>query len=233
MRSSLYECRVVHERFVPAPHRFDSNVFSFCVDLDEIDALVTTIPWISRNRFNLFSWYDRDHIDVRALLRAHSVAEPRRIIIVTNLRIAGYVFNPVSFYFCFDERDDAYAAVAEVNNTFGETKPYILMAEDGRFDSTQPKEFYISPFVGRHSNMRIRLAVPGDRLGFVIDDYEGGEQVLHTSMAGRRIDLTSARLLLFAAKYPLLTLRIITAIHWHALRLWWKRIPWHRHEKPA
>ena len=233
LRSSLYECRVVHERFVPAPHRFRYNVFAFYIDLDEIDALVAKIPWISRNRFNVFSWYDRDHIDVRALLREHGLGDPRRIAIVTNLRIAGYVFNPVSFYFCFDEHDDAYAAVAEVNNTFGETKPYVLTAEGGRFDSTQKKQFYISPFIAHDSDMRMRLAVPSERLGLVVDDYENGEHVLHTAMTGRNVVLTSSRLLAFAAKYPLLTLRIITAIHWHALRLWWKRVPWHRHEEHA
>jgi DUF1365 family protein len=228
VKSSLYECRVIHERLAPAKHRFAYNVFSFCLDLDEIDAVAASIPFISRNRWNLFAWYDRDHIDIRAFLRSRGVFDPARIVIVTNLRIVGYVFNPVSFYFCFNETGDAYAAVAEVNNTFGETKPYLITADDGRFDSTQRKQFYISPFVALDSELRIRLATPGERLGFVIDDFEAGEHVLHTTMTGRRADLTSARVLLFAVKYPVLTVRIIAAIHWHALRLWLKRVPFYR-----
>ncbi|MGZ7039525.1 MAG: DUF1365 domain-containing protein [Thermoanaerobaculia bacterium] len=230
MSSCLYECRVIHERLEPVPHRFVYNVFSFCLDIDEIDAVVAKTPWISRNRWNLFSFFDRDHIDVRALLRERGIV-PSRVILITNLRILGYVFNPVSFYFCFDDAGAPLAAVAEVNNTFGETKPYFLERDslsNGRFDSTQTKHFYISPFVAHDSDMRMRLAIPGERAGFVIDDFEKGRHVLHTSMIGKRVELTSARLFVFALKYPLLTLRVIAGIHWQALRLWFKRVPFYR-----
>jgi DUF1365 family protein len=230
LNSCLYECRVIHERLEPVPHRFVYNVFSFCLDVDEIDAVVAKIPWISRNRWNLFSFFDRDHIDVRSVLRARGI-DPSRILLVTNLRILGYVFNPVSFYFCFDDAGAPLAAVAEVNNTFGERKPYFLESDAltrGRFDSTQRKHFYISPFVALDSDMRMRLAIPGERAGFVIDDFERGRQVLHTSMIGKRAELTSARLLAFALKYPLLTLRVIAGIHWQALLLWFKRVPFYR-----
>jgi DUF1365 family protein len=224
LRSCLYECRVVHERFEPAPHRFEYRVFAFSLDLDEIDRIVATIPWLSRNRFNLFAYYDRDHFDVGALLRSRGVGDPSRVVLITNLRILGYVFNPVSFYFCFDDAGRPLAAVAEVSNTFGETKPYVIERNallGGRFDSTQRKDFYISPFVSLDSDMRMRLSIPGERLGFVIDDYERGRHVLHTSMIGKRVALSASRLLGFAVKYPLLTLRVIAAIHWHALLLWW------------
>lgn len=232
MRSALYECRVVHERFTPRRHRFAYRVFAFSIDLDEIDALVARIPWLSRNRFNLYSFHDRDHLDVRELLRAHGVTQPHRIQLITNLRILGYVFNPVSFYFCFDEAGVPLAVVAEVNNTFGETKPYVIDATELRrgrtFESSRPKEFYISPFVALDADLRLRIAVPDEHLGFVITDEQHGQTILEAAMTGRRVPLTAWRLAWFGIKYPLLTLQVIAAIHWQALRLWLKGVPLHR-----
>lgn len=232
MNSALYECRIVHERFTPRRHRFAYRVFAFSLDLDEIDALVSRIPWLSRNRFNFYAFHDDDHLDVRALLREHGIAQsPHRIQLITNLRILGYVFNPVSFYFCFDETGEPFAAVAEVGNTFGETKPYVIGAgglQKGRFESLQRKDFYISPFIALDSELRLRLAVPGQRLGFVITDLEKDNIVLEASMTGSRVPLTAGRLAWFAVKYPLLTLRVIAAIHWQAFLLWLKNVPFHR-----
>lgn len=232
MTSALYECRIVHERFTPRRHRFAYRVFAFSLDLDEIDALVSRIPWLSRNRFNVYSFHDRDHLDVRELLRTHGIAQPHRIQLITNLRILGYVFNPVSFYFCFDETGAPLAAVAEVNNTFGETKPYVIGASELRggrtFESRRPKEFYISPFVALDADLRLRLAIPDEQLGFVITDLQDGQTILEAAMTGRRVPLTAGRLAWFAIKYPLLTLQVIAAIHWQALRLWLKGIPFHR-----
>jgi hypothetical protein len=152
MSSALYECVIGHERYEPKAHRFVYRLFAFSLDLDEIDHVAAGIPFLSRNRFNLFSFYDRDHVDVLAVLRAHGVAQrPHRIQLITSLRILGYVFNPVSFYFCYDGEGVPFAAVAEVNNTFGETKAYVLDAghlREGRaFEMRQRKEFYISPFI--------------------------------------------------------------------------------------
>ena len=232
MRSALYETRIVHERFTPKQHRFAYRAFSFSLDLDEIDALVARIPWLSRNRFNLYSYYDRDHLDVRSLLQAHGIDRaPHRIQLITNLRILGYGFNPVSFYFCFDEEGEAFAAVAEVNNTHGETKPFVIGPEELRggraFDARRRKEFYISPFIELDVDLVLRLAIPGERLAIVITDVSKGETILRAVMTGTRVPLTATRAAWFAIKYPLLTLGVIAGIHWQAFRLWLKGVPYH------
>jgi uncharacterized protein len=233
MKSALYECGIVHERYTPRSHRFAYRVFFFSLDLSEIDALVRRIPWLSRNRFNLYSFHDRDHVAIGELLERHGIPAPHRIQLITNLRILGYVFNPASFYFCFDASGAPTAAVVEVNNTFGETKAYVIDAAELRhgrtFETTRSKEFYISPFVALDVNLRIRIAVPDERLGFVITDVgSDGETILQAAMTGRRVPLTALRLAWFGVKYPLLTVRVIASIHWQALRLWLKGTPFHR-----
>ncbi len=237
MRSTLYECTVSHARFTPRRRRFTYRVFSAFLDLDELDALARRIPWLSHNRFNLFAYYDRDHVDVRSWLGERGIHGVARTLLLTNLRIAGYVFNPVSFHFCFDATGTALAAVAEVRNTFGETKLYLVpieSSEDGEhFGAQHPKHFYISPFVPLDTTLRLRFALPGERLGIVIETLDGDACVVRATMTGRRRDLTPARLAWFAIKYPLLTVKVIAAIHWEALRLWLARVPFIRkHERP-
>ena len=233
MTSALYECVITHERFQPKAHRFRYRFFSFSLDLAEIDGVAARIPFLSRNRFNLFSFYDRDHLDVESVLREHGITQrPERIQLITSLRILGYVFNPVSFYFCYDANGSPFAAVAEVNNTFGETKAYVLdaghLSEGRTFRARYPKEFYISPFAGLDIDLDLRLGVPREMLGIVINDVRGETTLLTATMTGRRVPLSSARLTWFTVKYPLLTLKIIAAIHWEAFRLWAKGIAFHR-----
>lgn len=121
-------------------------------------------------------------------------------------------------------------AVAEVTNTFHEQKPYLLKECDRerRFRLVTPKHFYVSPFAALDLSFDFKLQVPDEKLEIHIDDRREEDRMLLTSLTGKRRPLTDAALLLCAVKYPLLTLRVIFLIHWHALRLWMKRIPWHR-----
>jgi hypothetical protein len=155
-----------------------------------------------------------------------------RVLLLTHCRVFGYIFNPVSFYFCLDAQDRPLCAVAEVGNTFGEQKPFLLGPEhfdgEGRFRRIVPKHFYVSPFSALDLAFDFKLRVPGEQLDIHIDDRAGDRPVLLTALTGRRVPLTDANLARLTLKYPLVTLRVITLIHWHALKLWWKNVPWHR-----
>ena len=155
-----------------------------------------------------------------------------RIMLVTLPRVCGYLFNPVSFYFCYDATGKCVASLAEVTNTFREMKPYFLgpdtavAATPGTFHRRTPKHFYVSPFSDVDTTFDFTLRVPGERLSIKIDDYIGEARTLTSTLAGPRRELTNARLAWFTLKYPLITLRIITLIHWHAALLWLRRLPW-------
>jgi hypothetical protein len=154
-----------------------------------------------------------------------------RIVLVTLPRVFGYLFNPVSFYFCYDRHGAPAAAIAEVTNTFREVKPYFLgpdtqRAAAGEFRIRVPKHFYVSPYSDVDVAFDFTLRSPGGRLAIQIDDYIGETRTLTSVLTGNRRELTSASLAWCTLKYPLITLRTIALIHWHALRLWWKRVPW-------
>jgi DUF1365 family protein len=152
-----------------------------------------------------------------------------RVLLVTLPRVSGYLFNPVSFYFCFDRHGAPAAALAEVTNTFREMKPYLLGPEtrtEAGFHLRVPKHFYVSPFSDVDVAFDFRLRAPADNLSVQIDDYQGAARTLTSTLLGSRQALTDGRLAWFTCKYPLITLKVIGLIHWHALRLWLKDVPW-------
>ncbi len=251
LRSCLYDCSVMHHRLTPKEHRFRYGIFLFCLDLDELDTLPLRL--VSHNRPNLYRFNDSDHLapsvspdlqfaispvsakaNLLSWIAAQGLPLPAdtRVLLLTHCRVFGYVFNPVSFYFCLDAQDRPLCAVAEVGNTFGEQKPFLLrpedLAPDACFRRIVPKHFYVSPFAALDLAFDFKLRVPGEQLDIHIDDVEGDRPVLLTALTGRRVPLTDANLARLTLKYPLVTLRVITLIHWHALKLWWKNVPWHR-----
>lgn len=248
LRSALYACRVRHDRYHPKRYGFQSQIFLFHLDLDEVNRLSRQIPFLSRNRPNLYSFYDRDHLylghadlrdNVRAFLRNHGVTETVwRIELVTSLRVCGYVFNPLSVFICYDEQDEPLAMIAEVHNTFGELKPFLLKREQLQrdvFRDVVPKHFYISPFSGLDHHLALRLHVPTERLAFAVSGRHEGQAspFFHATMIGRREPLTAGRLLAFSAQFPLITAQVMAKIHWHAFRLWFKGVPIRlKHEQP-
>jgi DUF1365 family protein len=244
----------MHHRFTPLVNRFVYRIFMLAIDLDELEALHATRRLFSYNRPNLYSFRDRDYLPMDepvhqgtkptpappsgAALKARVLSYLRtqgqemdggRVLLVTLPRVAGYLFNPVSFYFCYDRDGTLAAAVAEVTNTFREMKPYFMGAADRAGDGFQrrtPKHFYVSPFSDVDVAFDFTLHGPGEVCAVQIDDFAGPERTLTTTLYGRRRRLTDARLAWYAVKYPLVTLRVIALIHWQALVLWCKRVPW-------
>lgn len=245
MHSAIYEGEVMHHRLAPKTYQFRHRVFYLWLDLDELDALDRGLALLKRNRAGLFAFHDHDHLDrgqgsaranVLLTLQEAGVDTARidRVRLLTFPRVLGHIFNPVCFYFAFDADGAPLAAVAEVTNTFYEQKAYVLdRLEDGRFRLDTPKHFYVSPFFGLEVRFDFQLSVPGDSLDLIVDDRDGGDRVLHTRLTGRRRELTDAALLSCFLRHPLLTLRVLFLIHWHAFRLWRMRLPFlHKRDRP-
>jgi DUF1365 family protein len=246
MNSCLYRARIMHHRLEPKKHRFHYNVFMFYLDLDEIDTLAAKLRLMSRNAFNLFSFKDSEHLQlprekpdktkdikghIHTYLSENGIPAPAKIMLLTNLNMLGYNFNPVSFYFCFKADGSSLCAVAEVGNTFGEQKPFLLATDsfhENTFRKTVKKYFYVSPFFDHDTCFDFKLDVPEETLNIRIDDLKAEKRVFISTLTGKKSNLTDRNLLLFFLSFPFLTLRIITLIHWNALLLWMKNIPFRR-----
>ena len=251
----------MHHRFAPKTHRFDYRIFMFALDLDELDVLHRKLCFFSNNRSNIYSFRGRDFLPtgepqhnpsvpgnppleahpstslkarVLACLARHQIdLTGGRIMLVTLPRVFGYLFNPVSFYFCYDRENRPVASLAEVTNTFREMKPFVLgpdhcapAGSQATFSLRVPKYFYVSPFTDMDVSFDFTLRTPAEKLSVQIDDYEAGQRTLTSTLSGSRAALTDTKLAWFSIKYPLITLKIISLIHWHALKLYLKKLPW-------
>jgi DUF1365 family protein len=231
----------MHHRLEPLKHRFVYRIFMFCLDLDELDGLHSSLKLFSRNRFNIFSFRDRDHLNfgkptvqenIREYVKKNGISvNIGKVLLVTHVRMFGYVFNPVSFYFCYDEQGKPLCAVPEVGNTFGELKPYLLRNEDRTgegFRKTVTKFFYVSPFIDLDASFDFNMHLPGDALHVTVDDYKDGKKIFLSAVHGVRKPLTDARLAWYVLRFPFITLQVIGLIHWQALKLYLKKIPFLR-----
>jgi DUF1365 family protein len=207
-------------------------------DLDAVQRVNSSFRVLGYNRRRLVSLHDADHFDGRPLreavehaVRSRGVEWPGgRVLLLTHCRVAGYVFNPISFFYCFAPDGGLATVVAEVNNTYGERHVYVLPGGDGACRSHK-KEFHVSPFFGLEGTYRFDLEAPAAIIDAGIDLTVGSERRFTARVALARRRLDDAAVLGMLARYPLITLQVVAAIHWEAVRLWWKGVPFR--EKPA
>jgi DUF1365 family protein len=232
MRSHLLAGKVSHRRARPFVYTLEHDVYYFALDLSELDEVTASIRLVSRNRRNLLSFYDRDHMDppatnLPAAVRAHlrdqgDDPEGWRITMIANLRVFGYEFNPASFFLCRDARGQLQVVIVEVHNTHGERHLYTLRPERKArsYVASMDKDFYVSPFIGPDGGYVVRIADNPRTLRIAIDMSEGGELLLNTSLVLQRLRLNDRTVARMLTRYPFVTLKTIVMIHWHALRLW-------------
>ncbi len=238
MKSGFFISYIKHERFFPKRYEFENRYFWSKFDLDELDELDKKTPIFSRNRFNLVTFRDHDHINlghstlkenIQAFLNEQGVNERiTKIDLVTNPRIVGYVFNSVSFYFIETETNPY--VVVEIGNTFKEQKPYLLKPEHKTGDQwvfTTQKHFYISPFTSLENTMTFKIKRNEKNFVVNIDDFNNKNELeVRASFTGRFVPWSTKTLLKFFFIYPLTTVRLISSIHYHAFKLWMMKVPY-------
>jgi len=246
MESALYKCLVMHNRIAPKKHRFHYNVFMFWLDIDKLDKLASKLKFLSYNKPGIFSFRDSDHfkypegdsrnqLSTRTKLNDYLATKgitvfPEKVFLLTHIRMFGYVFNPVSFYFCYDEQNVCNYVVTEISNTFGEMKLFLVDAKNGStFEQNAQKFFYVSPFTDMDTEFEFRYKVPDEKLNIQINVKDkSGDKFFISTLTGNKKSVTDARLGWYIIRFPFITIRVMLAIHWQALKLWLKKIPYHK-----
>jgi DUF1365 family protein len=236
--SALYVGHVSHARLGATRHGFRYRIYQHLVDLDDLPALDASSRIFGWNRRRLVTFRDADHVEgatrsvrehLAAALAAHGIDAPARVRLLTHCRVLGYVFNPVSFYFCDDARGRRTAIVAEVNNTFGERHRYVLREDaaggDGAFRTK--KVFHVSPFMSLDGTYRFEIEEPGERLDIRIDLLRQGTHVFATRLLLERRPWTDGTLAGVLATHPLMPWQVTAHIHAQAFALWRKRLRYH------
>jgi DUF1365 family protein len=248
MQSHLYVGRVKHRRQNPAQHQFAYRLFMVYLDLDELPHIFQRYWLWSATRPNVARFKRSDHLGdprtslsdaVRDLVTEHTGQRPEGPIrLLTQLRYFGYGFNPVSFYYCFDGAGERVETiVAEVNNTpWGEQHCYVLNADQdlgrhGHMRFQMHKAFHVSPFMPMEIDYDWRFSEPNEDLSVHMENYTGVGKIFDATLTLRRRPMSRAHLASVLIQYPLITVKVIGAIYFQALRLWLKRVPFYNHPK--
>ena len=246
MKSCIYKGRVKHQRFEPRSHEFTYSLFMMYVDLDELLMLFKPHLLWTVNRPGVASFYRKDHFGDPKRTLSNSIRElvyektgdrpcgPIRLL--THFRYFGYVFNPLSLYFCFDEQDSKVEhVVAEVMNTpWREQHCYVLSNYQNNlrsFTSSHQKEFHVSPFMDLSMEYRWKIQIPNTSLNVQIENWQDNKKVFDAAIDLQKTEISSTNLSNVLLNFPLMTLKVISAIHFEALKLWMKGITYIPHPK--
>ena len=234
--SYIYTGNVVHKRFKPKIHYFKYKVFSLLIDLSEIKLLDQNLKIFSYNKFNIVSFYDKDHGArngssikdwVISNLKKNKIdTENIQIKLLCYPRIFGYVFNPLSVFYIYDRSSNLISILYEVKNTFGEQHTYVFKTEINHnlIQHTCKKKFHVSPFIEMDCTYFFRLLKPGNKISVIIDQNDNNGKILYASQDGVRSEINNINFIKSYLKHPLMTFKIIFAIHYEAFKLWSKGI---------
>ena len=232
MNSCIYNGIVTHQRFKPVKHSLKYKTFSLLIDWDEIESLNKNISIFSLNKFNIFSFYTKDHGErdgssikkwvLRNIKKYNSSNNITMIKLLCYPRIFGYVFNPLSIFDCY-EKNNLKAIFYEVKNTFNEQHTYIFKIKDNENTKQKcKKKFYVSPFMDMETYYNFKLLNPKEKLSVFIKQTDEKETILTATQTGERKEFSFKQLTINFFKYPLMTIKIIISIHYEALLLWKK-----------
>jgi len=236
INSAIYNGQVIHKRFKPKVHYFKYKVFSLLIDLSELEILDRKVNFFSYNKFNLISFYEKDHGDrdgssliswVKKNLEKNDIQTKQiKIKILCYPRIFGFVFNPLSVFYVYNSEDQLISILYEVKNTFNEQHTYIFKVtkDSNLIQNNCTKKFHVSPFIEMNCNYFFRLLKPGNKISVIIDQYDSEDQILYASQDGVRSDFNTRNLIKSYLKHPIMTFKIILAINFEAFKLWAKGI---------
>ena len=234
--SCIYNGHVVHKRFRPKKHFFKYKVFSLLIDFSEIHLLEKELTLFSYNKFNILSFYDIDHGQrdgsslvewvKENMIKNNISTEGISIKLLCYPRIWGYVFNPLSVFFVYDKSSNLTSILYEVKNTFDEQHTYIfkLQKTDQLIEHTCKKKFHVSPFIEMECTYFFKITKPGEKILVYIDQYDCEDKLLVALQEGFKVDLNNKNLLKNYFFHPLMSFKIILAIHFEAFRLWIKGV---------